>query len=67
MRRAKNKETAEPSLPDNSLTAKAVLQLNYLFRGLPHTVLGRIASLAARGFYGNGAVVFAHGDRGDAL
>jgi CRP-like cAMP-binding protein len=67
MRRAKNKETAEPSLPDNSLTAKAVLQRNYLFRGLPDTALGRIASLAARRVYGKGAVVFAQGDRGDAL
>jgi CRP-like cAMP-binding protein len=51
----------------NSLTAKAVLQRNYLFRGLPDTALERIASLAARRNYQKGVVIFAQGDRGDAL
>jgi CRP-like cAMP-binding protein len=51
----------------SSLTAKAVLQRNYLFRGLPETALERMASLAIRRAYAKGAAVFAQGDQGDAL
>lgn len=51
----------------SSLTAKAVLQRNYLFRGLPDSALERIASLASRRSYQKGAVIFAQGERGDAL
>jgi CRP/FNR family transcriptional regulator, cyclic AMP receptor protein len=51
----------------NSLTAKAVLQRNYLFRGLPGGSLERIAALATRRTYPKGAVIFAQGDEGDAL
>jgi CRP/FNR family transcriptional regulator, cyclic AMP receptor protein len=51
----------------NSLTAKAVLQRNYLFRGLSDVALERIASLASRRSYKKGAVIFAQGERGDAL
>jgi len=50
-----------------SLSAKAVLQRNYLFRGLPDGSLERIAALAARRTYAKGAVIFAQGDEGDAL
>jgi CRP/FNR family cyclic AMP-dependent transcriptional regulator len=51
----------------NSLTAKAVLQRNYLFRGLPLVALDRVASLATRRVYQKGAVIFAQGEPGDAL
>ncbi len=49
------------------LTAKAILQRNYLFRGLPEVSLERVASLASRRTYDKGAVIFAQGDEGDAL
>jgi CRP/FNR family cyclic AMP-dependent transcriptional regulator len=49
------------------LTAKAVLQRNYLFRGLPGSTLERLASLATRRVYQKGAVIFSQGDPGDAL
>ncbi len=51
----------------SSLTAKAVLQRNYLFRGLANGALDRIANLATRRVYQKGAVIFAQGERGDAL
>jgi CRP-like cAMP-binding protein len=51
----------------SSLTAKAVLQRNYLFRGLRDAALERIAGLASRRSYKKGAVIFAQGERGDAL
>ena len=51
----------------SSLTARAVLQRNYLFRGLPESSLERIAALASRRTYQKGAVIFAQGDDGDAL
>jgi CRP/FNR family transcriptional regulator, cyclic AMP receptor protein len=50
-----------------SLSARTVLQRNYLFRGLPDASLGRIAALATRRTYTKGAVIFAQGDEGDAL
>lgn len=51
----------------NSLTAKAVLQRNYLFRGLPDAALERMAGIATRRIYQKGSVIFAQGERGDAL
>src|SRR5262245_52912937 len=58
----------EPTAPSmNSLSAKAVLERNYLFRGLPDASLKRIAALATRRTYSKGAVIFAQGDQGDAL
>ncbi len=51
----------------SSLTARAVLQQNYLFRGLPPNALDRLAALATRRTYPKGAVIFAQGDSGDAL
>jgi hypothetical protein len=53
--------------PAEKLTAKAVLQRNYLFRGLPGSTLERLASLATRRVYQKGAVIFSQGDPGDAL
>jgi CRP-like cAMP-binding protein len=69
MRRDKNsKGDDSPNSPaSNSLTAKAVLQRNYLFRGLSSAALERIASLASRRLYRRGAVIFAQGAPGDAL
>jgi CRP/FNR family cyclic AMP-dependent transcriptional regulator len=51
----------------NPLTAKAVLNRNYLFRGLPEASLDRIAALATRRIYEKGEIIFAQGDQGDAL
>ena len=50
-----------------TLSAKAVLQRNPLFRGLPEAALDRVAALATRRSYAKGAVIFAQGDEGDAL
>ena len=50
-----------------SLTATAVLQRNYLFRGLPEAALLRVAALATRRSYDKGEIIFAQGDDGDAL
>jgi CRP-like cAMP-binding protein len=50
-----------------TLTAKAVLQRNYLFRSLPDGSLDRIAALATRRTYPRNAVIFAQGEEGDAL
>jgi len=49
------------------LAARAVLQRNYLFRGLPEQALDRFARLATRRKYEKNAVVFSQGDVGDAL
>jgi CRP/FNR family transcriptional regulator, cyclic AMP receptor protein len=51
----------------NSLSAKAVLSHNYLFKGLGEGALERIASLASRRVYRKGTPIFAQGDEGDAL
>src|SRR5215471_19133913 len=48
-------------------TAKAVLQKNFLFRGLPEAALERVAAIATRRQYPKGAVIFAQGQPGDAL
>jgi CRP-like cAMP-binding protein len=48
-------------------TAKAVLQKNFLFRGLSDAALERIAAIATRRHYAKGAVIFAQGQPGDAL
>lgn len=49
------------------LTAKTVIERNQLFRGLPKTTIERIAALATRRTYAEGAVVFMRGDPGDSL
>jgi len=51
----------------NSITAKAVLQRNYLFRDLPEQLVDRVADLAIRRTYDKGAIIFSQGDNGDAL
>jgi len=51
----------------DTLTAKAVLLRNYLFRGLPEPAIDRLAALAVRRGYDKGAIIFAQGDQGDAL
>lgn len=51
----------------SSLSAKAVLSHNYLFKGLSDGALERIASLASRRVYRKGTPIFAQGDEGDAL
>jgi CRP-like cAMP-binding protein len=50
-----------------TLSAKAVLQRNYLFCDLPPAAIDRLTALAIRRTYEKGAVVFAQGDDGDAL
>ncbi len=63
-----NRPDLEVSLGSmSSLTAKTVLQRNYLFRDLPDGALERIAALATRRTYQKGAVIFAQGDDGDTL
>jgi CRP/FNR family cyclic AMP-dependent transcriptional regulator len=51
----------------NEVSAKTVLQANFLFRDLSPDLLDKVASLAARRSYKKGAVVFMQGDSGDAL
>jgi CRP-like cAMP-binding protein len=60
-------ESSSGMQPQNSLSAKAVLKHNYLFRGLSDVALARVANLAARRFYRKGSPIFAQGDIGDAL
>jgi CRP-like cAMP-binding protein len=68
MRPFKSKlQPSHETAPLNAITAKAVLQRNFLFRGLSDATLERVASLATRRSYDKGAVIFAQGDRGDAL
>ncbi len=50
-----------------AFTAKTVIERNRLFRGLAAATIERIASLAARRTYEQGAVVFMRGDPGDSL
>lgn len=66
MRHVNDNEGSSP-LAANSLSAKAVLSRNYLFRGLGDTALERIANLATRRTYRKGTPIFAQGDQGDAL
>ena len=49
------------------LSAKAVLQRNYLFRDLPEATVERLATLAHRRSFEKNAVIFSQGDDGDAL
>ena len=49
------------------ITAKTVIERNRLFRGLPAATIERIADLAVRRQYEDGAVVFVRGDPGDSL
>ena len=51
----------------DSLTANAVLQRNYLFRGLSESIIGQVAALATRREFGKGSIIFSQGDAVDAL
>ncbi len=64
---ASGRSLSEPASKAERLSAKAVLQRNYLFRGLPAAALDRVAALASRRVYQKGAVIFSQGDPGDAL
>ena len=50
-----------------ALSAETIIERNSLFRGLPRETLTRIASLATRRAYDEGAVIFMRGDPGDSL
>jgi CRP/FNR family transcriptional regulator, cyclic AMP receptor protein len=50
-----------------ALTAQTIIERNSLFRGLPAQTLTRVAALATRRMYDDGAVVFMRGDPGDSL
>ncbi len=51
----------------STLTAKAVLEQNYLFRRLSEKALDQLASIALRRTYNKGTVIFLQGDEADAL
>ena len=48
-------------------STRAVLEHNFLFRGLPDRTIDSMARLAHRQRFEKGALIFARGDRGDAL
>jgi CRP-like cAMP-binding protein len=50
-----------------ALTADLIIERNSLFRGLPRETRARIAALASRRQYEEGAVIFMRGDPGDSL
>ncbi len=49
------------------VSAESLLNLNYLFKGLPSKTISSVAALATRRRVRKGSVVFAQGDEGDAL
>jgi CRP/FNR family transcriptional regulator, cyclic AMP receptor protein len=49
------------------LNAKTLIERNTLFRGLPQKTIDRVASLATRRIYEEGAIIFMRGDPGDSL
>jgi len=52
-------------MPD--LTTHAVLEHNFMFRGLPASTIDALAALAHRRAFEKNALIFAQGDPGDAL
>jgi CRP-like cAMP-binding protein len=50
-----------------ALNEQTIIERNSLFRGLPSATLTRIAALATRRHYVEGAVIFMRGDPGDSL
>jgi CRP-like cAMP-binding protein len=50
-----------------ALNAKTLIERNGLFRGLPAKTIDRIAALATRRSYDEGAIIFMRGDPGDSL
>jgi CRP-like cAMP-binding protein len=67
MRRQQKPTAPSDTVSMSRLTAKAVLQGNDLFRGLPDAALARIASIATRRIFKKQSVIFAQGEPGDAL
>jgi CRP-like cAMP-binding protein len=51
----------------NAITAESLLQYNFLFRGLPPSVIASVAALATRRKFARGTVIFSQGDKADAL
>ena len=51
----------------SDLTTHAVLQHNFMFRGLPAATIDALASLAHRRVFETNALIFSQGDPGDAL
>jgi CRP-like cAMP-binding protein len=60
-------DSDDGSTPPPSLSPKAVLRHNYLFRSLSDSTLEGIAALAAKRTFYKGSVIFSQGDEGDAL
>ena len=50
-----------------ALNAKTLIERNHLFRGLPQKTIDRVAALATRRAYDDGAIIFMRGDPGDSL
>ena len=50
-----------------ALSAQTIIERNSLFRGLPAATIDRVAALATRRIYDEGAVIFMRGDPGDSL
>jgi len=50
-----------------ALSVQTIIERNSLFRGLPAATLARVAALATRRNYDDGAVIFMRGDPGDSL
>jgi CRP-like cAMP-binding protein len=50
-----------------ALNAKTIIERNGLFRGLPQKTIDRVAALATRRSYDEGAIIFMRGDPGDSL
>jgi len=52
-------------MPD--LTTRAILEHNFLFRGLPDSTINAVANLAHRRAYEKASLIFSQGEDGDAL
>ncbi|HVY81873.1 MAG TPA: Crp/Fnr family transcriptional regulator [Steroidobacteraceae bacterium] len=50
-----------------ALNAKTLIERNHLFRGLPQKTIDRVAALATRRIFEEGAIIFMRGDPGDSL
>ena len=51
----------------SDLTTHAVLEHNFMFRGLPGRTIDELATLAHRRSFQKGSMIFSQGDEGDAL
>lgn len=64
---SKTSGTSVSTVGTQTLTARAVLKRNYLFRDLPEHTIDSVAALASRRAYEKNTIVFSQGDAGDAL